>query len=80
MPNDLDYNRIGISVSAKSAPRSVNRNRCRRLLLESYRHTEDLLKKGYDIVLISRKDIAALGLEQVTTEVIRLYKKTGIII
>ena len=47
--NDLEYNRLGISVS-KKVGNSVVRHRTTRLIRESYRLNQDNLKTGYDMV------------------------------
>lgn len=77
LENGLSHNRIGVSVTAKKAPGSVRRNRCRRLLYESFRLTEELLKPGYDIIFISNKDISGAKFDEIKSEVVALYKKSG---
>lgn len=51
--NNMDINRIGISVS-KKVGNSVIRHRLTRLIRESYRLNEMKFLKGYDIVVIGR--------------------------
>lgn len=51
--NQLDKNRIGISVS-KKVGNSVVRHRLCRLVRESYRLHEDVFHRGLDIVLVAR--------------------------
>lgn len=51
--NDLDINRVGISVS-KKVGNSIVRHRLSRLIRESYRLQEDRFLSGYDIVIIAR--------------------------
>ena len=51
--NNLDKNRIGISVS-KKVGNSVIRHRLKRLIKESYRLNEAMFKSGFDIVVVAR--------------------------
>ncbi len=51
--NNLDRNRIGISVS-KKVGNSVIRHRLKRLVKESYRLNESVFKNGFDIVVVVR--------------------------
>ena len=53
LENDLEKNRIGISVS-KKVGNSVIRHRLTRLVRESYRLHEDMFNSGLDIVVIAR--------------------------
>lgn len=55
LPNKLSSNRIGISVS-KKAGKAVVRNRKKRLIRESYRHYEDFILNGYDMVIAARSE------------------------
>lgn len=59
--NEMDINRIGISVS-KKVGNSVIRHRLTRLIRESYRLKENYFKKGYDLVVIAR--VTAKGKSQ----------------
>ena len=51
--NQLEKNRIGISVS-KKVGNSVVRHRLCRLVRESYRLQENLFRRGLDIVVVAR--------------------------
>ncbi len=51
--NQLNRNRVGISVS-KKVGNSVVRHHLTRLIRESYRLNEERFKNGYDIVVIVR--------------------------
>ena len=52
--NDLDINRLGISVS-KKVGNSVERHRLTRLIRESYRLHEDEFNSGLDIVVVGKQ-------------------------
>lgn len=49
--NKLTVNRLGIAVG-KKVGKSVIRNRIRRVIRESYRLSEENIKKGFDIVIL----------------------------
>ncbi len=51
--NDLEINRIGISVS-KKVGNSVVRHHLTRLIREVYRLHEDMLSSGLDMVVVAR--------------------------
>ena len=51
--NDLEINRVGISVS-KKVGNSIVRHRITRLIREAYRLNQSNLIKGKDIVVIAR--------------------------
>lgn len=53
LKNNLNYNRLGITVS-KKVGNSIVRNHTRRLIKESFFQYEENLIKGYDIVIIAR--------------------------
>jgi len=53
LENNLNKNRIGISVS-KKVGNSVIRHHITRLIRESYRLQEDVFNSGLDIVIIAR--------------------------
>lgn len=53
LENNLNRNRLGISVS-KKVGNSVVRHRLTRLIRESYRLNEKMFKDGLDIVVIAR--------------------------
>lgn len=51
--NEMDKNRLGISVS-KKVGNSIVRHRLTRLIRESYRLNEEAFERGYDIVVVAR--------------------------
>ena len=63
--NDLPYNRISF-LASKKVGNSVQRNRARRLMRESYRHICTDIKTGYDIIFIARNTINGKKCEEVS--------------
>ena len=56
--NDSTTSRLGMVVSKKTAGNSVNRNRIRRLIRESFRLAFD--KDGMDVVVVARPAVSRL--------------------
>ena len=54
--NDLEYNRLGISVS-KKVGNSVPRNRIKRLIKENYRLLEKDIKENNSLVILWKKSV-----------------------
>ncbi|MCX7715474.1 MAG: ribonuclease P protein component [Clostridia bacterium] len=74
MKNRLNYNRLGITAG-KSIGNAVLRNRAKRLIRESYRLLEDRLKKGYDIVIVSRGRAVGKTYFQISRDVEYVLRK-----
>ena len=69
--------RYGFSVS-KKVGNSVVRHRITRLLRESVRKNDALVKEGNRIIIIARKDVKEKNFEDVNGAVIHLLKLHGI--
>jgi len=54
--NNLSYNRIAF-LASKKVGNSVERNRARRLMKESFRFLKENMRSGYDIIFIARTTI-----------------------
>jgi ribonuclease P protein component len=54
--NGLVYPRLGLAISRKHLSRAVDRNRIKRLIRESFRHWQQILK-GRDLVVLSKPGI-----------------------
>jgi ribonuclease P protein component len=76
--NKLDYSRFGLIVSAKVAKKAVDRNRVRRLLIESIREFLLEVKPGFDVVFLTKKAIVSQKLPVIKKEVSLLFKKAGL--
>ena len=76
MENQIEYNRLGISVS-KKVGNSVIRHHLTRLIRESYRLHEDMFNNGLDIVVVARvsaKNVAYREIESALLHLGRLHK------
>jgi ribonuclease P protein component len=58
--NGLDHARLGTAVSVKAAGSAVQRNRIKRLIRESFRLHQAMLR-GEDLVVLVRPGISALS-------------------
>lgn len=71
--NDMEKNRLGISVS-KKVGNSVVRHRITRLIRESYRLNEDMFNSGLDIVVIARVGARGKNYSEINSAFIHLAK------
>ena len=56
-PNTLGFNRLGMIVSKKSIPKSVNRSKVKRRIRETFRKAVSVSITGWDIVVVTRPKI-----------------------
>ena len=75
--NGKAENRLGITVSTKLGG-AVQRNRIRRRLKEIYRLNEQILRPGYDIVLVARLGSKSAGWSELESTVLSLFGKLGL--
>lgn len=74
LENDLERNRIGISVS-KKVGNSVVRHRVTRLVRESYRLNEALFVCGFDMVVLARVSAKEINFYQTQEALLHLSKR-----
>ena len=73
LPNGLDRNRLGISVS-KKVGNSVIRHRITRLIRESYRMSEEHFRCGFDIIVIARTSAKGKSYQEIERALLHLGK------
>lgn len=73
MENQLERNRVGISVS-KKVGNSVVRHHLTRLIRESYRLSEEHFRCGIDIVVIARTSAKGRNYHEIESALIHLGK------
>lgn len=78
LENELERNRIGVSVS-KKVGNSVVRHRLTRLIRESFRLHEDEFRNGLDIVVIARNTAKGKNYWDINSAVMHLGKLHNII-
>ena len=78
LKNDSGRNRLGISVS-KKVGNSVVRHHITRLLRESVRKNDALVKEGNRIIIVARKDVKNKNFKEVDGAVFHLLKIHGIL-
>ena len=78
LKNDSDRNRLRISVS-KKVGNSVVRHHITRLLRESVRKNDALVKEGNRIIIVARKDVKNKNFKEVDGAVFHLLKIHGIL-
>jgi ribonuclease P protein component len=77
LKNNRHCIRLGITVSKKIG-KSVKRNRIRRLLKENYRHYEDFVKDGHDLVFVARSYEVPPGFNEIRKEMKFLFRKLNV--
>ena len=73
LENNLEKNRLGISVS-KKVGNSVVRHRVTRLIRESYRLHENIFNSSLDIVVVARNSASHIGYAEVESALLHLGK------
>lgn len=72
--NGLDHPRLGLVIGKKSVKLSVERNRLKRQIRESYRLNQEVLR-GWDIVIVARKGLGDLDNPELAQQFGKLWKR-----
>ena len=77
--NNKSKNFLGIAISSKLG-KAVRRNYVKRIIRENYRHIENNIKTGYDIVFLWKKkqDIKEACYSYVEKDIKYIFKKAEI--
>ncbi len=78
LPNSVDNNRIGISVS-KKVGNSVVRHRVTRLIRESYRLNEKFFDTSFDIVIVARVGAKGRTFDEIESALMHVGKLHNIV-
>ncbi|MDD0844832.1 ribonuclease P protein component [Pseudomonas sp. Gutcm_11s] len=72
--NDLDHPRLGLVIGKKSVKLSVERNRLKRVIRDSFRLNQESLG-GLDIVVVARKGLGDLDNPELHQQFGKLWKR-----
>ena len=70
--------RLGITVS-KKVGKSVQRNRVKRLIRESFRQLRPRIKTAYDVVVVGRTEACRLTCQEAENRLLSLFRKASIL-
>ncbi|MBF7144384.1 MULTISPECIES: ribonuclease P protein component [Pseudomonas] len=72
--NQLDHPRLGLVIGKKSVKLSVQRNRIKRVIRDSFRHHQVALE-GWDIVIVARKGLGDIENAELHLHFAKLWKR-----
>lgn len=75
LKNSLGYSRISF-LASKKVGNSVKRHRATRLMREALRLSGQVIKPGYDLVVVARNTINDAGCDDVMQSLVSVLKKT----
>lgn len=70
--------RVGVTASRK-VNGSVQRNRAKRLLRESYRLVENRVQEGYDLILVARQTDDRPGMRSVQADLLKVLARAKLL-
>ncbi len=73
--NRLDYSRVSF-LASKKVGNSVKRHRAARLMREAFRLSGQVIRPGYDLVIVARNTITDAGCDDVMQSLVAVLKKT----
>lgn len=73
-PNDVGYPRIGLAIAKKQVRRAVDRNRCKRVIRDSFRHVAGDLP-AIDIIVLARSELVRTDKRQLHDKLARHWQR-----
>lgn len=73
-PNTVGYPRLGLAIAKKQLRRAVDRNRCKRVIRESFRHIAGDLP-AIDIVVLARSELVRTDKRQLHDKLSRHWQR-----
>lgn len=77
LKNNLGFNRYCVIISANISKKAVERNKIRRRIKAVILKEEPLLKKGFDCLVIAKKEILPANFCLITDNIKSIFKKVG---
>lgn len=71
--NQVQHGRLGLVIGKKNLPKAIQRNRIKRLLRNSFRLNQELLK-DLDIVILARSNMTSLDNQQIVKIIQDLWR------
>ncbi|NVJ60144.1 MAG: ribonuclease P protein component [Gammaproteobacteria bacterium] len=73
--NNLSHPRLGLAIAKKQVKLAVNRNLIKRLIRESFRHSQGNLP-NYDFIFMVRREINQMDNEKISSSLQHIWSKT----
>ena len=76
--NNLKTNRYGIVISLLTDKKAVVRNKLRRQIKDIISQNDPKVKKGYDLMFLSKESLKKLNFSQIREKIDFLYQKVDL--